>query len=71
MGHWTFGNVATVIALCNTLHWMQMAMDQMCSKCEKHCFSHGLQKYPNLGTLEKFLNLGKFPKKFFCPNLFF
>ena len=46
-------------------------MDQMCSKCEKYCFSHDLQKISKLRNFGKFPNFRKFPKKFFCPNLFF
>ena len=59
-----FGNVATVVALCMMLHWTQMA-DQMCSKHEKHCFSHDLQK------ISKLRNFGKFLENFFHLNLFF
>ena len=40
-------------------------MDEVCSKCKIHCFSHELW---NFG---KFTNFRKFLKNFFCPNLFF
>ena len=46
-------------------------MDQMCSKCEIHCFSHKLWKLSELRNYGKFLNFRKFLKKIFCLNLFF
>ena len=47
-----FGNVATVVATCKTLH----------------CFSHDLQKIFKLRNFGKFLNFRKFPKKFFLSK---
>ena len=58
-----FGNVATVVGH----KWL---IDQMCSKCEKHCFSQDLWKISELRNFEKFLNFGKFTEICFCPNLF-
>ena len=57
-----FGNVATV-TLQLLLHHARRyigckwPMDKMCSKHEKHCFSHDLQE------IFKLRNFGKFPKK--------
>ena len=46
-------------------------MDQMCSKCEIHCFSHELWKISKLWNFRKFLNCRKFPKSFFVRICFF
>ena len=60
-----FGNIATVVASCKTLHWMQMADESNVFKHEKNCFSHNLQE---ISTLR---NFRKFPEFFFGLNLFF
>ena len=71
-----FGNIATVTSQlllhcarrCIGCKWL---MDQMCSKCKKHCFSHYLQKISKLRNFRKFPNFGKFSEQYFCLNLFF
>ena len=77
-----FGNIATVTSQlllhharhCIGCKWL---MDQMCSKCKKHCFSHDLQKISELRNFRKFQNFRKFLKKilsefvFFSKNFFF
>ena len=47
---------------CIGCKWL---MDQMCSKCKIHCFSHKPQK------ISEHQNFRKFLKKIFCLNLFF
>ena len=65
-----FGNIATVTShslLHHARHCFghKWLMDQMCSKCKKHCFSHALWKNSELQ------NFGKFPKKFFLSEFVF
>ena len=67
-----FCNVATVTSQlllsrarrCIGHKWL---MDQMCSKCEKHCFSHNLQKISKNIFLSEFV----FFREFFLTNMFF